>query len=433
MIETDARGFAIQVDDLDADWLLALAEDAEIQSRIAERRKLRYAGQWCVLHPALPETGAAVWADAGGEASGCTAPLGGDGTPGVAAFAAEAFAAALQVSTLAGQQLMADALNLQHRLPRIWARVESLDVAPWRARRVAQATTLLSQQAAAYVDQRLVGRVDSCGVVLIERTVAEAKAEFEPEDVADDEQSAAASWGVRISHGAGAGSWAGTSWLEATGDTLDLTRFHDLVCATAEQLRLAGDDSDLETRKARALGVITDLAAGGPGDPPRATTALTRLYLHVNASDLDVPGALGRAEKLGPVTLAKVRDWLSGSRATILPVVDLARADAVDRHDPPQWMRELVVLRDRRCRFPWCGTDARRCDLDHITPYLDPGRGGPPDQTHPANLAALCRRHHRLKTHGGWRYLRTPDGSYTWRSPLGRSYAVTTSGTIPLG
>ena len=248
-----------------------------------------------------------------------------------------------------------------------------------------------------------------------------------------EEQSAEANWGVRISHGAGAGSWAGTSWLEATGDTLDLTRFHDLVCATAEQLRLAGDDSDLETRKARALGVITDLASGSPGDPSRATTALTRLYLHVNASDLDVPGALGRAEKLGPVTLAKIHDWLSGSRATILPVVDLARADAVDRHAPPQWMRELVVLRDRRCRFPWCGTDARRCDVDHITPYVDPGRGGPPDQTHPANLAALCRRHHRLKPHGGWRYLRTPDGSYPWRSPLGRSYAVTTSGTLPLG
>jgi hypothetical protein len=60
MIETDSAAFPIQVDDLDADWLLALAEDAEVQSRRAERRKLRYAYQWCVLNPATKDTGAAT-------------------------------------------------------------------------------------------------------------------------------------------------------------------------------------------------------------------------------------------------------------------------------------------------------------------------------------------------------------------------------------
>ena len=77
-------------------------------------------------------------------------------------------------------------------------------------------------------------------------------------------------------------------------------------------------------------------------------------------------------ERLGPVTLARIRDRLAGSRATIVPVLDLGRTEPVDRPDPPEWMRELVVLRERHCVLPWCSTDARRCDLDHIDPYPDP-------------------------------------------------------------
>jgi hypothetical protein len=84
MIETDTQGFAIQVDDLDADWVLSLIEDCETQSRIAERRKLRYAAQWCRLHPVD---------DPDDEED---APIGGHGTPAVAVFAAEPLGAAPQ-------------------------------------------------------------------------------------------------------------------------------------------------------------------------------------------------------------------------------------------------------------------------------------------------------------------------------------------------
>src|SRR5262249_36815967 len=84
---------------------------------------------------------------------------------------------------------------------------------------------------------------------------------------------------------------------------------------------------------------------------------------------------------------------------------------------PPEWMRELVIVRDRHCVFPWCRTDARCCDLDHIEPYQAPDHGGPPGQTTPTNLAPLCRRHHNAKTTGRWRYQRHPDGTYTWHGP----------------
>ena len=70
--------------------------------------------------------------------------------------------------------------------------------------------------------------------------------------------------------------------------------------------------------------------------------------------------------------------------------------------------------------------NARSCDLDHTIPY-DPD--GPPGQTRAQNLACLCRRHHRAKTTGRWRYLRTPDGDYTWYGPSRTAYVVTPQGT----
>ncbi len=53
-----------------------------------------------------------------------------------------------------------------------------------------------------------------------------------------------------------------------------------------------------------------------------------------------------------------------------------------------------------------------------MTPTVHPAR-------QPDNLACLCRRHHRAKTLGLWRYTRTPDGSYLWHGPHGITVTVT--------
>ena len=85
---------------------------------------------------------------------------------------------------------------------------------------------------------------------------------------------------------------------------------------------------------------------------------------------------------------------------------------------------DQVRLRDPVCVFPGCHRGSRTCDLDHINPDTPPHRGGPPGQTHPGNLAPLCRHHHRVKTHSTWHYQRHPDHSYHWTSPTGRTYVV---------
>jgi hypothetical protein len=119
--------------------------------------------------------------------------------------------------------------------------------------------------------------------------------------------------------------------------------------------------------------------------------------------------------------------WLADTTLVVKPVIDLNHPEhltPVDRHDPPDAMAELVRLRDPVCVFPACQRLSRHCDLDHIDPYLDMDDGGPPGQTHPDNLAPLCRGHHRAKTHSRWDYTRLPDGSYSWTSPTNDTYAV---------
>ena len=169
---------------------------------------------------------------------------------------------------------------------------------------------------------------------------------------------------------------------------------------------------------------------------PKPRKPKTRLYLHLTLTELlglrEEGAAVGSVEKLGPATLARIKDWVGHSQVTIRPVLDLATQTAVDEHDPPEWMRELVILRDGHCVFPWCGVDARTCDHDHINPYIPMDEGGPPGQTAPDKLAPLCRRHHRCKTSGRWRYRRRPDGTYEWHGPHGQHYLVTPHGTLQL-
>ncbi len=459
MLITDAWGEPVELDELDGAGLLSVLEGERLRGRGVERDKLRVAAQWCVLHPATADAGVACW-DPSGLPGVLTEDesLGGEGTPAVAAFTAEPLGAALGISTHAAKKLVADTLDLQHRLPQIWKRVEVLAVEPWKARKVAELTHRLGKAAASDVDAALAPVLGSCSFAAIERAVAHAVATHHPELLADRTARDKDTWDVTLGHPR-PDQFTGTSWLAATGDTLDLTAFFDRVGQIAADLADAGDPDPLGARKAKALGVLArqglddaeaDLLALIDADPsgvepvettpakqPPARKPRTHLYLHASLTEVlgldpDRPLVCGSVEKLGDVVLERIRAWLGDSDATITPVLDLGRDWAVDGHDVPAAMREQVNLRDRHCVFPWCRVDSRACDCDHVIPYVPLDEGGPPGQTAPDNLAPLCRRHHRCKTSGRWRYRRLPDGTYHWTGPHGRSYLVTPFGTFEL-
>jgi hypothetical protein len=83
------------------------------------------------------------------------------------------------------------------------------------------------------------------------------------------------------------------------------------------------------------------------------------------------------------------------------------------RYEPNRKLREFIHARDPKCTYPGCNQQARRSQLDHITPW-------PQGPTNRDNLHPLCVHHHNLKTHGNWQVTRDHDsGETTWTSPRG--------------
>ena len=105
-------------------------------------------------------------------------------------------------------------------------------------------------------------------------------------------------------------------------------------------------------------------------------------------------------------------DPLTGAR------LDPDHALATAAYTPGAQLAALVRARDGRCRFPGCSIPARSCDLDHVRPW-------PTGPTAAANLLTLCRRHHRIKQHPGWRVSLAPDGTTTWSDPAGHARTTT--------
>jgi hypothetical protein len=354
----------------------------------------------------------------------------------VAEFAVDQLATRLGVSTGVAMSLVADTLDLAHRHPLLWARVRAGAVPVWMARKIVAACTTLPVEAAAWVDERTAPVAGRVSWARLESTIAYAVAQWSPEKCAEAERQAKDFRHVDLHFPTRAdGSPARPGDVAATDlrgrlSTTDALKFDALVAAKAAELAAAGDADPLDVRRSKALGLIADqLMTGDLGlDLSHARPASSMpatLHVHVTAEDLrahlDGETRTGAVEKLGPATLDLLAEWLGQTDLRVWPVLDLARTDAVDAHDPPDWMRELVILRDRHCVFPFCGRDARGCDLDHLEPYVPMDEGGPPAQTSPANLAPLCRRHHRLKTFTRWRYRRLPSGDYEWTDPLGHT------------
>jgi len=118
-----------------------------------------------------------------------------------------------------------------------------------------------------------------------------------------------------------------------------------------------------------------------------------------------VPGASGPSAKVS------LQERLQTAMALLPPVLggaptqplNLGRATRVVQ--PAQ--RHALAVRDRGCVFPSCDRPLAWSDAHHLWHWIDG------DPTNLANLALLCRAHHRTVHEEGWQLTRGPDGRFS--------------------
>ena len=342
-------------------------------------------------------------------------PLAGEGAPLVAEFAVTEFAAAIGLSTDAGKSYVGQALELRHRLPRVWRRVVKGDLRAWQARRIAERTLLLSMDAARFVDAHV---APTCAQ---DRPVPAAR----PGRAGHRPRSCPTSPRNDVSRRPTAGtSPSRPSKTPTTAPPTSTARWtsrmrrtwRHAVAAVAAQLKDLGSEESLDVRRAMAVGEMArrqtdsrpeptsragrtpDARAGRPLRPPHRRRP-PRCGRHSPPGARQQPGHRRPGPRLVPHRRQRrreTRDRPRGPRPGRVTVVP-------DRH------AELVTLRDKTCVFPWCTRPARRCDKDHSVPHA---RGGP---TCPCNLGAACAGD-------------TTGSRPTDSGPIGRSSPAPTSG-----
>ena len=154
------------------------------------------------------------------------------------------------------------------------------------------------------------------------------------------------------------------------------------------------------------------------------------IELQVVITDQSLLGASDQPATLaghGPIPAATALELSADARAWVRRLLTdpitgaVADADARRRRFFAGATRDLIKIRDRRCRNPVCNAPIR--DLDH---RVEHSHGGPTD---PANADGYCQRCHHLKDHPHINVARTPhpDGDpdahrITWTGPSGHDH-----------
>ncbi|MGL5863396.1 MAG: HNH endonuclease signature motif containing protein, partial [Phycicoccus sp.] len=237
--------------------------------------------------------------------------------------------------------------------------------------------------------------------------------------------------------GPGPGPGAGTGVGASTGVGIrsdveaDVLRHPQAVGNTQQRVELRDDDEFVDDETGDVIRV-TDLSpavrerlswvevpdAGHPcGGEPESASVDPRYVVQspvdggCSVSGVELPG-LGWVD---PATVAAILATMpvEVGRAVLDAGPGTLVSHTTSAYTPTKAIREYVQTRDGTCRMWGCFRRATRVDLDHVRPR-------PAGATSPQNLAGLCRRHHRMKQRGRWRYRLHPDGTVEWVSDTGK-------------
>lgn len=455
------------LDDLDATGLLAAATEAERAVRLAEVHALEVLAAWAGVHSTDPTDGPD--GRVARRVGNVLRQLGGEGTPGVQDFCLGEIALARSTGVTATSHALADVLDLQHRLPLTWAICRRGDCEPWVARRVAKLSRHLPLAAVGLVDSAVSRMIasESAGRVL---QVAEAKV-IEADPALHDERCEAER--RRRYVGLGRTDELGLRTLIARLETGDAVAVDATVHRVAEIIADRHPDAGPDELRALAFGWLarpaelfalllehtgepeTELrldlepesepvarALAFPADLLEALREVDLtplkpkavLHVHLHEAALHTSDGVVRVEGLGPLTLTRLAELLRHHTLIVQPVKDLSSRVRYTAYEHPESLRDQVHLITGGDYWPWATSTSRQVDLDHPTPFQhagagDDGRDPPPGQTGPHNSGPLGRRHHRWKTHAGYRSRQCGEGRYVWLTPHGLAFVVDHTGT----
>jgi hypothetical protein len=445
---------------------------------------------------------ACAWADAHYLDSGSDAyqPLieracawGGEGTPEVSEYCVAELGALQGTGMAAARALIADALDMRYRLPRLWDRVLTGGVRAWQARKIAEQTRSLSWEACADVDHALSDFVGMMPWPRFAKILSATILQADPALAAERAERARTTQDVFSFD-----SEDGLKTIVARAAAGDAIWFLATLNRIAEILAADGDTAPIGARRARAVGILAQPAQAlrlliehqhNPSDQPNhhskqtshttqqaapdtmpepaaepetgchaepdpesddheslsltvppgfdAAAARPRVVLHFHLSEaaLRAGQPVVRPEDGGPLTLRQLVEFLGGTgcHVRIQPLLDPTEIAPVDGYEVPQQLRAAVRAKQIADVFPFGTCLSPHMDLDHTERYVPMDYGGPPGQTQLGNLGPMARPSHRAVTHGGWAKHQPEVGYFVHRSPTGYVYLVTNQGTLPLG
>ena len=225
--------------------LAGLIEQNHAELKVAECRMLQLACAWADAH----------YLDSGSQEY---QPLiqracawGGAGTPEVSEYCAAELGALQGTGMVAARALIADALDLRYRLPRLWDRVLTGGVRAWQARRIAEQTRVLSWEACVDVDHALSDVVGMMPWPRFAKILAAAIVEADPALAAERAARARVAQDVFSFD-----SEDGLKTIVAKAAAGDAVWFLATINRIAEILAVDGDTDPIGTRRARAVGIL---------------------------------------------------------------------------------------------------------------------------------------------------------------------------------
>ncbi|MCY7399385.1 MAG: hypothetical protein LH477_00215 [Nocardioides sp.] len=443
---------------LDKPGLLAEASHVVRERRLGEVRDLQVLSQWAAVHSDDPTDGPD--AAAARRLGNVLVRPAGEGTPGVQDFCLGEIALARGTGVTATINALADVLDLEHRLPRTWSVVRAGDAEVFIARRVARLSRHLPLDRVGVVDTavaRIIAHEAGGRVLAVaEAAIIEADPALHAARVEAER--------ARRYVGLGRTDEFGLRTVIARIEAGDAVWVEATIVRVAEILSPSHPDTNADELRAIAFGYLARPAEllqlllehnsdrsgdeSGDGAPSRATDfpddlldALSKadlsplapkavLYVHLHESALRGADAVARVEGLGPLSVSALAGLLGRTRLTVRPVRDLSSRVRSTAYEHPESLKEQTYLVTGGDYWPYATSTSRRVDYDHPTPYS--GRAGsrpPPGQTGSHNSGPLGRRHHRWKTHAGYRSRQCGDGRYVWLTPHGMAFLVDHLGT----